>query len=88
MAYARDPLPQRREPMLPFPHALVGRETVFHEQQLSTCLMTTWHAKESLADPVDFFLSSTIPDEERAPQPEEWPECEGNPAPLPDRPLT
>ena len=31
------------------------------------CLMTTWHAKESLAEAVDFFLTSTVPDEEFAP---------------------
>jgi hypothetical protein len=31
------------------------------------CLMTTWHAKESLAEAVDFFLTCTVPDEEYAP---------------------
>ena len=31
------------------------------------CLMTTWHAKESLVEAVDFFLACTIPDEEYAP---------------------
>jgi hypothetical protein len=31
------------------------------------CLMTTSHAKESLAEAVDFFLSGTVPDEEFAP---------------------
>ena len=31
------------------------------------CLMTTWHAKESLVEAVDFFLTWTIPDEEYAP---------------------
>jgi hypothetical protein len=31
------------------------------------CLMTTWHAKESLAETVDFFLTCTVPDEEYAP---------------------
>lgn len=31
------------------------------------CLMTTWHAKESLSEAVDFFLTCTIPDEEYAP---------------------
>lgn len=28
------------------------------------CLMTTWHAEESLVEAVDFFLTCTIPDEE------------------------
>jgi hypothetical protein len=32
------------------------------------CLMTTWHAKESLAESVDFFLAWTVPDEEYAPE--------------------
>jgi hypothetical protein len=31
------------------------------------CLMTTWHAKESLAEAVEFFLTCTVPDEEYAP---------------------
>ncbi len=31
------------------------------------CLMTTWHAKESMAEAVDFFLTCTVPDEEFAP---------------------
>ena len=31
------------------------------------CLMTTWHAKESLAEAVDYFLACTVPDEEYAP---------------------
>jgi hypothetical protein len=31
------------------------------------CLVTTWHAKESLAEAVDFFLTCTEPDEEYAP---------------------
>lgn len=31
------------------------------------CLMTTWHAEESLAEAVDFFLTFTVPDEEFAP---------------------
>jgi hypothetical protein len=31
------------------------------------CLMTTWHARESLAAAVDFFLTFTVPDEEFAP---------------------
>ena len=31
------------------------------------CLMTTWHAKESLTQAVDFFLNCTVPDEEFAP---------------------
>lgn len=31
------------------------------------CLMTTWHARESLAEAVDFFLTCTVPDEEYAP---------------------
>ena len=31
------------------------------------CLMTTWHAKESLVAAVDFFLNCTIPDEKYAP---------------------
>jgi hypothetical protein len=31
------------------------------------CLMTTWHAKESLGEAVDFFLTCTVPDEEYAP---------------------
>jgi hypothetical protein len=32
------------------------------------CLMTTWHAQESLAEAVDFFLTWTVPDEEYAPE--------------------
>jgi hypothetical protein len=31
------------------------------------CLMTTWHARESLEDALDFFLNCTQPDEEFAP---------------------
>jgi hypothetical protein len=31
------------------------------------CLMTTWHARESLAEALDFFLTCTIPDEAYAP---------------------
>jgi hypothetical protein len=31
------------------------------------CLMTTWHAKESLAKAVNYFLTCTVPDEEYAP---------------------
>ena len=31
------------------------------------CLMTTWHARESLAEAIDFFLTCTVPDEEYAP---------------------
>ena len=31
------------------------------------CLMTTWHAQDSLVEAVDFFLASTIPDEKFAP---------------------
>lgn len=31
------------------------------------CLMTTWHAKESLAEAVEFFLTCTVPDGEYAP---------------------
>jgi hypothetical protein len=31
------------------------------------CLMTTWHAQESLDEAVDFFLSCTFPNEEFAP---------------------
>jgi len=29
--------------------------------------MTAWHAQESLADAVDFFLTCTLPDEEYPP---------------------
>jgi hypothetical protein len=32
------------------------------------CLMTTWHARESLAEAVDFFLTCTVPDDEYAPE--------------------
>lgn len=32
------------------------------------CLMTTWHAEESLAEAVDYFLTCTIPDEEYSPR--------------------
>lgn len=31
------------------------------------CLMTTWHAEERLEETVDFFLTSTYPDEDYAP---------------------
>lgn len=31
------------------------------------CLMTTWHARESLSEAVDFFLTCTVPDEAYAP---------------------
>jgi hypothetical protein len=31
------------------------------------CVMTTWHANESLPDALDFFLSSAYPDESFAP---------------------
>ncbi len=31
------------------------------------CVMTTWHAEESLEEAVDFFLTSTYPDEDYAP---------------------
>jgi len=31
------------------------------------CLMTTWHAKESLLEAIEFFRTCTIPDEEYAP---------------------
>ena len=31
------------------------------------CLMTTWHAKESLSDAINYFLTCTVPDDEYAP---------------------
>jgi hypothetical protein len=31
------------------------------------CVMTTWHADESLQDALDFFLSNAHPDESLAP---------------------
>lgn len=31
------------------------------------CLTTTWHARESLAEAIDLFLTCTVPDEEYAP---------------------
>ena len=32
------------------------------------CLMTTWHAKDSLEEALEFFMFCTIPDEAYAPQ--------------------
>jgi hypothetical protein len=50
-------------------HDLMDREVVGRNppDTYLGCLMTTWHAKDSLADAVDFFLTCTDPDEDYAP---------------------
>jgi hypothetical protein len=50
-------------------HDIMDEEVIGDDPPASYigCLMTTWHATESLGDAVEFFLSCTIPDEECAP---------------------